>query len=143
MPRLCERSVLGGKIAMAAPSCVVRPHLRSQQRFGSIKTNNAHRSGSLKIFPLKNFPHNEIRSDTFDWQRHSLTPRYLSMSTDPAAPGYTGVDNLEIMEEAKNYNAFLRALVTAQAAPKYRILDFGAGSGALVRPLAAAGYHIC
>ena len=52
------------------------------------------------------------------------------MSTDPAAPGYTGVDNLEIMEEAKNYNAFLRALVTAQAAPKYRILDFGAGSGA-------------
>jgi SAM-dependent methyltransferase len=65
------------------------------------------------------------------------------MSTDPAAPGYTGVDNLEIMEEAINYNAFLHALVIAQSAPTYQILDFGAGSGVLARPLTTAGYRIC
>ena len=44
------------------------------------------------------------------------------MSTDPM-PGYTGVDNLEIMEEASNYNAFLQVLVTNTG--------FGDGSGVL------------
>jgi SAM-dependent methyltransferase len=55
---------------------------------------------------------------------------------------YLGVDNLEVMEEALNYNAFLRSLVTARARPTDEILDFGAGSGVLAHPLAAAGYHI-
>jgi len=63
------------------------------------------------------------------------------MSTEPAY-AYSGVDNLEIMAEAVNYNAFLLGLVTAQARPDDQILDFGAGTGVLMRPLAAAGYHV-
>jgi SAM-dependent methyltransferase len=63
------------------------------------------------------------------------------MSAEPAY-AYSGVDNLEIMAEAVNYNAFLLGLVTAQARPHDQILDFGAGTGVLMRPLAAAGYHV-
>ncbi|HEV2334890.1 MAG TPA: class I SAM-dependent methyltransferase [Stellaceae bacterium] len=63
------------------------------------------------------------------------------MSTEPAY-AYSGVDNLEIMADAVNYNAFLLGLVTAQARPHDRILDFGAGTGVLMRPLAAAGYQV-
>ena len=59
-----------------------------------------------------------------------------------AAGAYSGVDNLEIMEEARHYNAFLQGLVRAQARPGDAILDFGAGTGVLARPLAAAGYDI-
>ncbi len=59
-----------------------------------------------------------------------------------AAGAYAGVDNLEVMEMALNYNAFLQGLVTAHARPGDEILDFGAGTGVLARPLAAAGYRI-
>jgi SAM-dependent methyltransferase len=55
---------------------------------------------------------------------------------------YSGVDNLGVMEAALNYNAFLQGLVAARAKPTDAILDFGAGTGVLARPLAAAGYHI-
>jgi SAM-dependent methyltransferase len=55
---------------------------------------------------------------------------------------YTGVDNLEVMAEAANYNSFLLGLVTAQLAPGDLVLDFGAGTGAFAAPLAAAGNHI-
>jgi SAM-dependent methyltransferase len=63
------------------------------------------------------------------------------MSTEPVY-AYSGVDNLEIMAEAVNYNAFLLGLVTAQARRHDQILDFGAGTGVLMRPLVAAGYHV-
>jgi len=63
------------------------------------------------------------------------------MSTG-AAGAYVGTDNLEVMEEALNYNAFLLSLVTARVQLSDAILDFGAGSGVLARPLAAAGYRI-
>lgn len=55
---------------------------------------------------------------------------------------YGGVDNLEVMEEALNYNAFLQRLVTSSAQPQHTLLDFGAGTGTLARPLAAAGYRV-
>lgn len=63
------------------------------------------------------------------------------MSTD-AANSYSGVDNLEIMEEARNYNATLQGLVMARARTSDAILDFGAGTGVLARPLKAAGYDV-
>lgn len=63
------------------------------------------------------------------------------MSSDPTG-GYSGVDTLEVMEEALNYNAFLQNLVTARARPGDHILDFGAGSGMMARPLTAAGYDV-
>src|SRR4051812_10577632 len=59
-----------------------------------------------------------------------------------AAGAYAGTDNLEVMEEALNYNAFLLSLVTARVQPSDMILDFGAGSGVLACPLAADGYRI-
>jgi SAM-dependent methyltransferase len=59
-----------------------------------------------------------------------------------AASAYSGVDSLEVMDEAVNYNAFLRGLVTARGRPGDRILDFGAGSGMMALPLAAAGCDV-
>lgn len=54
--------------------------------------------------------------------------------------GYTGTDNLEVMAEAVNYNAFLAALVRAPMRPGDRVLDFGAGTGTFALPLAATGH---
>jgi SAM-dependent methyltransferase len=42
---------------------------------------------------------------------------------------YTGVDNLEAMAGAHNYNDFLLRLVRSGAAPGSRTVDFGAGVG--------------
>src|SRR5262249_47303692 len=44
---------------------------------------------------------------------------------------YSGVDNLEVMAEAINYNAFLHALVARAGASAMRgaVVDFGAGGG--------------
>jgi hypothetical protein len=53
-----------------------------------------------------------------------------------------GVDNLEIVDEAIHYNAFLLALVTARARSDDIILDFAAGTGSLARPLAAQGCRV-
>ena len=58
---------------------------------------------------------------------------------------YTGVDNLEIMEEAVRYCAYLRSTVTDAAAPpdgSQRLLDFGAGTGTFARDLVAHGYDV-
>jgi SAM-dependent methyltransferase len=60
----------------------------------------------------------------------------------PATETYTGVDNLEVMEEALNYNTFLQELVMAWARPDSTLIDFGAGTGLLARPLKAAGYNV-
>ena len=58
-----------------------------------------------------------------------------------AAP-YTGVENLEVMREAENYNRYLLALVTQHAAGAKRVIDFGAGSGTFAVPCAAAGFDV-
>jgi SAM-dependent methyltransferase len=62
--------------------------------------------------------------------------------TDLAMPAYTGIENLEVMAEAVNYNAFLGDLVLRHAGPQDRLLDFGAGAGALALPVAAAGHPV-
>ena len=65
------------------------------------------------------------------------------MQTDGRTPfAYSGVATLEAMAEAVNYNTFLLGLVTAQVNADDDILDFGAGTGALARPLIAAGYRV-
>jgi len=55
---------------------------------------------------------------------------------------YSGVDNLETMEEAVNYNAFLQQLIRKHARRGDTIVDFGAGTGVIARPLAAAGHDV-
>jgi SAM-dependent methyltransferase len=60
--------------------------------------------------------------------------------TTPAP--YTGVENLEVMSEAENYNRYLLELVTYYAAGAKRVIDFGAGSGTFAVPCAAAGLDV-
>lgn len=56
--------------------------------------------------------------------------------------GYTGVDNLEVMQEAVNYNRYLLDLVRHHAPAHSKVLDFGAGGGQFAAPLSALGLDI-
>ncbi|TCS62973.1 class I SAM-dependent methyltransferase [Varunaivibrio sulfuroxidans] len=51
---------------------------------------------------------------------------------------YSGVDNLEVMKNARRYNAYLVALVNRFAPRQGTLLDFGAGAGTFARALGAA-----
>jgi SAM-dependent methyltransferase len=55
---------------------------------------------------------------------------------------YTGVENLEVMREAENYNRYLQSLVGRHAAGATRVVDFGAGSGTFAIPCVAAGLDL-
>jgi len=55
---------------------------------------------------------------------------------------YSGTGNLEVMDDAVNYNAYLSRLVRAYALPTDRILDFGAGIGTFSLPLKRDGFDI-
>ncbi|MFZ2124698.1 MAG: class I SAM-dependent methyltransferase [Rhodoferax sp.] len=55
---------------------------------------------------------------------------------------YTGTDNLELMVEAVNYNAFLLALVRNEVGPGQSVLDFGAGIGTFASALAQHGVAV-
>ena len=46
-------------------------------------------------------------------------------------PEYNGVDNLEIMKDAKNYNRYIEKLIVKAAPSKssFIVFDFGAGTG--------------
>jgi SAM-dependent methyltransferase len=59
-----------------------------------------------------------------------------------AASSYTGVDNLEVMREAENYNRYLSGLIARYAAGAQRAIDFGAGSGTFAIPCTAAGIDV-
>jgi SAM-dependent methyltransferase len=62
-----------------------------------------------------------------------------------AQDAYTGVDNLEIMEAARRYRAFLVRSVTDVVGPPEhagRLLDFGSGTGTIARPLRELGYRV-
>ena len=61
-----------------------------------------------------------------------------SMSTTKSQ----GTENLEIMAEAKNYNAWLLAMIWDAIAGKHRVLDFGAGTGQFALPIARAGRSV-
>jgi len=64
------------------------------------------------------------------------------MSVTASGADYTGVDNLEVMAEAENYNRFLLSLVTRHLAPGLRVADFGAGTGTFALPLRGQGVDI-
>jgi len=55
---------------------------------------------------------------------------------------YEGTDNLEIMQLAENYNAFLAELVGGATAGTEKILDFGAGIGTFAVKMRNAGFHV-
>lgn len=61
---------------------------------------------------------------------------------DMQQQAYTGIDNLEVMQEAVNYNRYLLELVRRHAPPHARVLDFGAGSGQFAAPLSQQGMNI-
>jgi SAM-dependent methyltransferase len=54
----------------------------------------------------------------------------MAEQTSGAGFAYTGCDNLEVMQEAVNYNRFLLDCVMAEVdSPTATVLDFGAGRG--------------
>lgn len=55
---------------------------------------------------------------------------------------YTGIDNLEVMAEARNYNAYLAALIIQNTEAGERVLDFGAGAGTFALPAREAGRNV-
>ena len=64
-------------------------------------------------------------------------------SSGPSAElHYTGADNLEIMAEAVNYNAFLGGLILTQCRGAHRVLDFGAGSGTFAEWVRNQGHNV-
>ena len=57
-------------------------------------------------------------------------------------PAYTGVDNLEVMQEAVNYNRYLLDTVRRYAPRSGKVLDFGAGGGQFAASLSELGMDI-
>lgn len=55
---------------------------------------------------------------------------------------YTGVDNLEVMLEAKRYNAFLADLVVVHRSGTGAVLDFGAGIGTFSEMVRDRGLNV-
>ena len=59
--------------------------------------------------------------------------------------GYSGIENLEAMEEAVNYQRFLTSLIVKlveSAGPGSALLDFGAGVGTYASRARALGYTV-
>lgn len=55
---------------------------------------------------------------------------------------YAGADNLEVMQEAGNYNHFLADLVIESLAGVRNCVDFGAGSGTIARLVSARDVRV-
>ena len=63
-------------------------------------------------------------------------------ATEESRFNYTGTENLEIMAEAVNYNAYLSQLVFEHTSKYKRIVDFGSGIGTFAESLRNAGRDI-
>lgn len=59
-----------------------------------------------------------------------------------AQQAYRGTDNLEAMQAALRYNAYLTELAVSHLPPGGRYLDFGAGIGTFTRAVAAYGRQV-
>jgi SAM-dependent methyltransferase len=55
---------------------------------------------------------------------------------------YTGVDNLEVLDSARNYNRFLTDRIVAESAGSSFAIDFGAGTGTIAAAVAARGIDV-
>lgn len=55
---------------------------------------------------------------------------------------YSGTENLEVMTEAVNYNAFLVSLIRNEIRPGEVVLDFGAGIGTFAKAVAGHGGEV-
>ncbi len=55
---------------------------------------------------------------------------------------YPGVDNLDVMSNARHYNAHQVDLLLARFGPQERLLDFGAGQGTFARLLRGRGMRV-
>ena len=60
----------------------------------------------------------------------------------PAGELYVGADVLEIMQEARNYLAWLTRMIAAEAAGARSVLDVGAGDGSVAAKLSAMGVPV-
>lgn len=63
------------------------------------------------------------------------------MAPDTCAP-YAGRENLEVMQEAENYNRYLLSLIFRHVRPNVRVADFGAGAGTFAVPLRERGVDV-
>lgn len=55
---------------------------------------------------------------------------------------YSGTDILEVMNEAENYNRYLRSLIDVHLSPGIKVVDFGAGAGTFALPLLQEGVDL-
>jgi SAM-dependent methyltransferase len=55
---------------------------------------------------------------------------------------YNGIDNLEVMSVARNYNSFLVNAIVRQAGGRRTLLDFGAGIGSFSEMVKARGFEV-
>lgn len=55
---------------------------------------------------------------------------------------YSGTENLEVMADAVNYNAFLVDLIRNEIRPGETVLDFGAGIGTFAKAVAGPGCEV-
>jgi len=68
--------------------------------------------------------------------------RANSMSTEKGGIPYTGSEELEVMTEARNYNAFLIGQILRYAPPRANVLDFGAGIGTFAEEVQSHGHRV-
>ncbi len=74
---------------------------------------------------------------------HDVKTDAATTASTTSSDVYSGVDNLEVMQEAVNYNRYLLDTVRGQARRGMRVLDFGAGTGTFALPMAESGFEVC
>ncbi|MDR2814681.1 MAG: class I SAM-dependent methyltransferase [Prevotellaceae bacterium] len=56
---------------------------------------------------------------------------------------YSGTNTLEVMANAKRYNAFLEKLIVKHIPASGKVLDIGAGIGTFAQKMRSKGYNVC